>query len=321
MKIPVFATIAHAYGFAISRFLQILGIVWAPLAVAIAVGLLVTPGFMGNHIRIDDVEAIQRNATHVMPLVFIFTLFIRAMIGVGVTELALGKREGLTLVYFSLGASVWRLIGAWLLFILAMVFIYIGLVILTIVIALAGGFALKALALTKGAEAIAIGLLVLFCGLLFFGALVYVMARLTFLIPPVVVNERKIDLARGWELTRGSFWRIFWIGFAIFVPLILVQVAVIVAIYGSDFVQHFADMMRTGIAGHTSEEAMRQQMEVWGTAMRARGLQVWPAMSAFALMFETFAYGLLYGASAFAYREITPAPATPAAAPPASDPE
>lgn len=312
MKIPVFETIAHAYGFATGQFLRVLGIVWAPLVVSIAVGLMAMPGFMGNHIPIDDVEAIQRNATHITPFVWVFSLFIRAMIGVGVTELALGKRTGTTFVYFSLGAPVWRLIGAWLLFILAMIFIYIGLIIFTVIVGVAGGFAVKALALAKGAEIVATAALMLCCVLLFFGALVYVMARLTFLIPPVVVNESKIDLARGWELTRGSFWRIFCIGFAIFVPLIVVQIAVVVAVFGADFLHHFANILHAGLMRQVTEEAMKQQMEAWGVAVRARSLQVWPIMAAFALVFETFAYGLLYGASAFAYREVTPASVPPA---------
>jgi hypothetical protein len=125
----------------------------------------------------------------------------------------------------------------------------------------------------------------------------------------VVVDENKADLARGWILTRGSFWRIFCIGFAIFVPLILVQLAAVVTIFGVDMFHHFADIMRAGITRQIGEDAMRHQMELWGVAVRARSLQVWPFMAAFALVFETFAYGLLYGASAFAYRAVNPPPA------------
>jgi hypothetical protein len=135
------------------------------------------------------------------------------------------------------------------------------------------------------------------------------MARLTFLIPPVVVEENKVDLARGWILTRGSFWRICAIGFAIFIPLILIQGAIVVSVYGLDFFHRFADIMRAGFMRQLSEDAMRQQMDIWGAAVRARGLQVWPFMAAVGLVFETFAYGLLYGASAFAYREVNPTPA------------
>lgn len=309
-KIPVFETIAHAYGFAAGNFLRILGIVWAPLVVSIAVGLMVTPGFLGNHIPVNDIEAIQRQSLRLAPFIFVFSLFIRAMIGVGVTELALGKRTGTTFVYFSVAAPVWRLIGAWLLFALVMILIYIGVIVLVIAIAVGGGLAVKAAALSPGANTIAAGLLALFCIFLFAGALIYTMARLTFLIPPVVVEENKVDLARGWILTRGSFWRICCIGLAIFIPLILVQGTIVVSVYGLDYFHRFAEIMRGGFLRQLSEEAMRQQMDVWGAAVRARGLQVWPFMAAVGLVFETFAYGLLYGASAFAYREVNP-PAPP----------
>jgi hypothetical protein len=307
MKIPVFATVAHAYGFAVSQFLRILGIVWAPLVVSMAVSLMLTPGFAGNHIPIDDVDAIRRNASHFAPFVFIFSLFIRAMIGAGVTELALGKRSGTTLVYFSLAAPVWRLIGAWLLFLLAMIFIYIGLIILTVIVAVVGGIGVHALALSKGADAAAVGLLVVFCFFLFFGALIYVMARITFLIPPVVVNENKIDLARGWELTRGSFWRIFWIGFCIFVPLIVVQGALTVTLYGPGLFEQFFGLLHQGVMRQITQEALEGRIAEWGVAIRAQALQVWPYAAAIGLAIETFACGLLYGASAFAYREITQA--------------
>jgi len=305
-KIPVFETIAHAYGFATRNFLRILGIVWAPLVVSIAVGLMVTPGFFGNHIPVDDIAAIQRQSLRLSPLIFVFSLFIRAMIGVGVTELALGKRTGTTFVYFSVAAPVWRLIGAWLLFALVMIVIYIGLVILVIIVAIGGGLVVKAVTFSSVGHAVAAGLLALICIFLFLGALIYTMARLTFLIPPVVVEENKVDLARGWILTRGSFWRICCIGLAIFIPLILIQGTIVVSVYGLDYFHRFAEIMRGGFLRQLSEDAMRQQMDMWGAAVRARGLQVWPLMAAVGLVFETFAYGLLYGASAFAYREIIP---------------
>jgi hypothetical protein len=231
------------------------------------------------------------------------------MIGVGVTELALGKRSGLTLVYFSLGAPVWRLIGAWLLFILAMILIYIGDIILTVIVAVAGSIGVKSLALPQGGEAIAIGLLVIFCFVLFIGSLVYVMARITFLIPPVVVNENKIDLGRGWELTRGSFWRIFWIGFCIFVPLIVAQVVVTISLYGSGVFTQFFDMMRLAMTQKITEDAMKANMAAWSAGIRAQALLVWPYAAAIGLVIETFACGLMYGASAFAYREVTQTPA------------
>ncbi|HEY7976894.1 MAG TPA: hypothetical protein VID67_01775 [Rhizomicrobium sp.] len=308
-KIPVGETVAHAYGFATGQFLKILGIVWAPLVVSAAVGLMAMPGFLGNHTPLNDLDEIRRQSMRLSPFIFVFSLFIRAMIGVGVTELALGKRTGTTFVYFSVGAPVWRLIGAWLLFLLVIILIYIGLLIVTVAVGVVGGIGVKSLTLATGANNTAIGLLVIACVVIFAGTLFYTMARLTFLIPPVVVDEKQVDLARGWQLTRGSFWRIFAIGLAIFVPLILFQIVIAGIFFGVDFLHQFADIMRGAFHGAT-EAVVQQRMNLWSGAVRARALQVWPYTVVIGIFLETFAYGLLYGAAAFAYRAVNPPPAT-----------
>ncbi|HSM96384.1 MAG TPA: hypothetical protein VLT91_10090 [Rhizomicrobium sp.] len=309
-KIPVFGTIAHAYGFAVTQFFRILGITWAPLAVSIAVSLMLTPGFAGNHMPLNDQDEIARQTLRLLPLSFLVLLVIRSMVAVGVTELALGLRKGPTFVYFSIGAPVWRLFGAWLLFLLVMILIYIGLIILVIVLAVVGGIAIKAAALSHGADMIAIAGLAALCALLFLGALVYVLARLTFLIPPVIVAEKKIDLARGWELTRGNFWRILAIGITLFIPVIVAGCAVFLAVYGTGMIHTMTEIFVLAGRG-ASEAVMQQHIDAMSEAMRAKGLALWPVTAAANLLVETFLFGLLYGASAFAYRALTPGPAAP----------
>src|ERR1700744_3356720 len=120
-KIPVGETIAHAYGFAFREFPKLFGIVWAPLAVSIAVGLMLTPGFFGNHVDPGDQDAIARFSGRMLPISLFILLPIRAMIATGVSEQALGMRAGTTFVYFSLGASIWRFIASWLLVMVAMI--------------------------------------------------------------------------------------------------------------------------------------------------------------------------------------------------------
>jgi len=306
-KIPVFGTIAHAYNFAITQFVRIFGITWAPLAVSIALGLMLTPGFAGNHMPIDDKEEIARQTLRLLPFTFLITLVIRAMIAVGVTELALGLRKGATFVYFSVGLPVWRLFGAWILFFLLMIVIYIALIILVIVVAIVGAIAIKSAALSQGATGVAAVALGVSCGLLFLGALVYVMARLTFLIPPVVVAEKKIDLARGWQLTAGNFWRILAIGIVLFIPLIAFGCAIFVAVYGMDLIHTMTDVFVLAAQG-AKQAVIQQRVDTLSEAMRAKSLVIWPYMAAANLLLETFAFGLLYGASAFAYRAVTPSP-------------
>ncbi|HEY5337577.1 MAG TPA: hypothetical protein VIJ85_05190 [Rhizomicrobium sp.] len=309
-KIPVGETVAHAYGFAFRHFVKLLGVTWAPLVVAIALGLMVTPGFFGNHLSPTDHDAIARQTLKLFPFLFVVSLVIRAMIATGVTELALGQHTGPSFVYFSLGAAVWRFIGAWLLFMLVMLLVYIGLVILMVIALVGGGFALKAVTLAPGMSQILVGVLVLACFLIFFGALMFIAARLTFLIPPVVVVEKKVDLARGWQLTHGNFWRIFIIGAAIFIPLIVVQCVFLFAIYGTGVLPQFGDVFRL-ITHHATQAVIQQRVNALAEQMRAVTLAVWPYTSVASVLIETLAYGLMYGACAFAYRALVPVSGAP----------
>jgi hypothetical protein len=305
-KIRVGETIAHAYGFAFREFPKLLGIVWAPLAVSIAVGLMMTPGFFGNHIDPADQDAMMRYNGQMLPLSLLILLPIRAMIATGVTEQALGMRAGTTFVYFSVGLSIWRFLASWLLVIVAMIVLLIGTAIAGGILVALGGVVLGQV--LHGASAQIVGGLALIAFVLFFyAATILLVVRLTFFIPPVVVAERKIDLARVWQLSHGNFWRIFVIGLALFIPLTAVSAAMAIAIYGVDMVHRIFDIF--ALAAHGAQQtAMQEKMQAWAEAMRTRGLAVWPYTSAFGLIFDTFTYGLLYGASAFAYREVQPSP-------------
>jgi hypothetical protein len=305
-KIPVGETIAHAYGFAVREFPKLLGIVWAPLAVSIAVGLMMTPGFIGNHIDPNDHDAITRFSMQMLPLSVLILLPIRAMIATGVTEQALGMRQGVTFVYFSVGPAIWRFIASWLLVIVAMIILLVGTAIAGGLLFAVGGFALGNI--LHGATAEIVGLLgALVFVLFFYAAAIYLAIRLTFFIPPVVVAEKKIDLARVWQLSHGNFWRIFAVALALVIPMIAITLVVMIAIYGPTTLFHIFGIFSLAIHG-AQENAIQAQIQAWGEAMRARGLVMWPYNAVFGLLFGTFTYGLLYSASAFAYRAVLTSP-------------
>jgi hypothetical protein len=301
-KIPVFETIAHAYGFAISQFLKILGIAWAPLVVSIAFGLMITPGFFGNHIDPSDQDAMQRLSMQMVPLSLLILLPIRAMIATGVTELALGMRSGTTFVYFSLGASIWRFIGSWLLVIIAMIVLVVGFAIVLGITLGVGGAALSSMAGTNATMiGGVVGVLVTFIVLFLY---LYLIVRLTFFIAPVVVAEHKIDLARVWQLSHGNFWRIFLVGLGIVLPIIIVAFAMVYFVFGNE-ISHLLEIFREGFKTK-NDTVLQTQMQAWSETIRVRQLAIWPYAAVFNLIFATFSYGLMYGASAFAYRAIQP---------------
>jgi hypothetical protein len=307
VKIPVGETIAHSYNFAFGHFLRLLGITWAPLVVLIAYSLMITPGFLGNTIPLNDKQEIVRQSLRLLPFSLIIALFIRAMIANGVTGLALGDRPGATFVYFSVGLGVWRFVGAWLLVLLVMVVLIIGLCIALAIGFTVGGVAFAALAHGSVAAA-GVGAIALFLFLLaFYAAIIYIAVRLTFLLPPVVVAEQKIDLARGWQLTKGNFWRIFIIGLAVFIPMIFISGVIFVFAYGTGFFVGMLDIIQLGLH-QAKEEVIQQRLDAISGQMREQALRVWPYSALAGLITETIGYGLAYGASAFAYREITATP-------------
>ena len=302
-KIPVGATIAHAYSFAFGQFLRVLGIVWAPLLVSIAFALLITPGFLGNHIDVADKEEIARQSMKLLPLSLVVTIIIRAMIATGVTEFALGQRTGLTLVYFSLGASVWRFVGAWLLVILVMFLLMLGGALVIGILAAVGGIALGAAG--HGTIGAWFGLFIGVVAIAYYFALIYAAVRLTFFIPPVIVAEKKIDLARGWQLARGNFWRIFIVGLVIFLPLIIVGCVLFWTLYGAVFFAAFKEIF-TMAMNHAKPEAIQAVADKLEISMRETALRVWPYTAVTGLILGTLGYGLGYGACAFAYKAVTP---------------
>jgi hypothetical protein len=303
-KIPVGQTIAQAYGFAIREFPKILGVTWAPLAVAIALGLMITPGFIGNHINPNDEDAMTRFSMQMAPVLVLILLPIRAMIATGVTELALGMRQGVTFVYFSVGMSIWRFIASWILVVVAMVVLLVATAIVGGILIVLGGMALGHV--LHGANAEISGVLAAAAFLLFsYGVAIFLAARLTFFIPAVVVAERKIDLARVWQLSHGNFWRIFLIALAIVIPVAVILAVELIAMYGADAVLHFFSLFASATHG-ASASAVQAQFQAWSETVREKSLAVWPCNAVFQLLFGTLTYGLFYGASAFAYRAIAP---------------
>ncbi len=121
------------------------------------------------------------------------------MVTVSLQKKALGNMPAPTFCYFSMGAPVWRMIGATFLALLA----YIVIVIVTI-----GITAALAVAATKfgphfgEAIAVILGIIASFWA-------IYAAVRLFFFLPAVVVAEEQIGLVRAWELGGGNFWRIF----------------------------------------------------------------------------------------------------------------
>jgi hypothetical protein len=220
VKIPVGRTIERAYGFAFSNFLNIVGIAWFPIVAFVLVlfglGFAMAPtiGPMLQGVQSNGVDPSKIGGIiGFFVLVVLLGLVLISMIRVGILRQALGKHEGGVFFYFSLGAPVWRMIGALLLAGIVVTLIALGLLAIGAVISAIAG----SIPSTAGAVAVRtvtfIGCVCLF---------IYILVRLVYLLPAVVVAEDTIGLGRAWELSAGNFWRIFVVWLSTYLPLVIV---------------------------------------------------------------------------------------------------
>ncbi|HEY4113081.1 MAG TPA: hypothetical protein VGM17_03385 [Rhizomicrobium sp.] len=285
-KLPVGRTIAFAYRFTFTHLGTIIGLVWIPL-VLIAVLRFLPYAFGGNpDAAPENLTEEGRRALEAIGSTLLIAL-LYSMAYVPVIRQALGLREGPAMVHFALGPPEFRLFGAILLFALV-------LICMAFAMAIAGtlfGGLVNAAAGKPSLIAFvaALSIIIMFCAMLF------IALRLGFLLVPVTVAEQQISLGRSWSLTRGNFWRILGVILATTLPILLVDLAIVVAIVGP---QQFFAPFPVGDA-QTMNAAMSQRLAPLGQHM--------PLYLGLRLIVEPFMIGLNLGACAAAYRALAPA--------------
>ena len=299
MKIAVGRAFEDAYGFAFKRFFSVLGTVWLPyLVLVIVFGLFFARFFMnfapiwlhalqsGGRPDPDEVRRIVFGATSLlafMPLLLLLALFIRAMVYVGLLELALGTRKGPVIAYWSFGAPVWRLFGA---SILAFVILW---VIAAVIIGACAAIWYAVANVEQAALIRTITVIVAIC--LFF----YSLLRLFFFLAPVVVAEGHMGFGRSWQLGSGNVLRIIVTVLGVFIPAFIGFAIVSGAVRFATLAPALSQM-----GDNTTPQQMWQIMTHQGLAyiVVAILLQV---------IYSVIMFGLAAGLMASAYRSVVPA--------------
>jgi hypothetical protein len=286
-KIPVGATIASAFGFAFGGFFNLLRLMWLPLVIVLACSYAVLPMLAG---------AVQGMATNPLaflsaaPLFLAFyavALVLMFMQITAIAQSALGLETGSRWFYFSLAAPMWRLAGAAVLATLIIAAAYVIVFLGGIVAGIVG----RMLATPAVAIMIAGGVVtVLFC------ALIYVMLRLTFLLTPVVIAERRIGIGRSWTLGKGNFWRMFAVLLVIFLPFLVIEFAAMGWLLGG----------LPPIHPGAPPAAATAAFVAWETGMFQRMRDFWYFVYPASAIFSILLYGSFVGAQCFAYRALMP---------------
>ncbi|HUO97978.1 MAG TPA: hypothetical protein VMU01_04885 [Rhizomicrobium sp.] len=292
-KIPVGQTIAETYRFTFAGVERVIGVIWLPILILTVGGYFVMGPYLTAESALLEGDISQFGPAAASMFAFeIVSLIMLGVIGVAITREVLNPLQRPLFLRFGLGGAELRLAGAFVgLFVLTFVF-----VIICVVIAAVAGSALgAALPATPGLNgvqrALGVGGLV---GLCLLPVLFYLFVRLSFLVAPSVTMEGKFGIERSWELTKGNFWRIFVIGVATFLPLVLVTVVIELMILGPDYFQFTPAMLadKAAQARHSAEQI----------GIVAHKL---PYLMGLSFVLAPFSYGLMFSAPAFAWRALT----------------
>jgi hypothetical protein len=282
-KVPVERAIADGYGFAFRNFLSLLGIIWLPylvfLLVSFALVWLIAPDLPRMIVMQDfDLPAVMKLGRLAL-LIGVLGFITGCMVTVGVQRRAQGLHPRAVWFWFSLGAPVWRMAGA---FFLAAIVIFL-IALLTAGVGTAIWFGANRL----GGAAWFIHVLDVCAGAAF---LIYVMVGLLFFLPAIVVAEGLIGLERSWILGGHNFWRILIVSLAIMLPVTIAFHILSWAIFGP-----FASL-RMG-AGLSAREMLRAVILNFG------------AIGPFAILFQILErivlIGVTNGAVASAYFAVS----------------
>ncbi len=287
-KIPVGETVSGAYNFAFAHILSVLGVFWLPyllFAAIVAAAVHFLAPDLPNQILHGPYDlSLAMSFRRISGIIILFGLIASAMVTVGLQRKALGLHPGPVFFYFSLGAPVWLLIGAYILAILVIIFV----VALTIGLCVAIWFGAGNIGSPVAAGLVrAVAIIVGACWV------IYLEVRLLFFLPAVVVAENSIGLGRSWVLAGGNFWRIIGVLFVIFVPVAIGFGMVSNALIGPFIPMGF--FMHPPADPHLFITTMMQQFRVIG-----------PLYIVLALVERVVFWGLGNGAIATAYRHVVP---------------
>jgi hypothetical protein len=295
-KFSISEAIRHGYRFGVQGYPDLLRILWLPAMLAAAASY-----FSGNQMTLF----VQGLRTHdfsrlSMPWPLLLAITVCAFIFgnmqiTGAYQLALGRIEarGRFFHFPLLERALWRVIGAFLLLILAMAGLALSYALAMLLVGLLFnlGFhaahmsdaGIKAVTAWDAALAFTIG----YCGFIFCAV------RFGFLLFPATIAEEKIGLFRAWTLSHGNFWRMFVTALAAALPVILAEAAVLA----------WLGVFKIPPPGTTPEQARVMQAAAEAAA-DAKMHDQWYIFYPVIALAMILTYGVIAGAQAFAYRAL-----------------
>ncbi len=294
-KIPLEPVIIGSYKFLSQNIISIIGTLWFPVLVffavvgAFAYGIVPHNWLHGDFTPVADPGAFIRERLPVIlsavPCIILTMAIAGAMIQVGILRHALGEKTKPTYIFFSLGARVWRMIVAVLLCVVVYVCLVLAVIAAVIVVNLA-------MAVIPNMPHILIALVRAVLVIIGIGCVLYVMVRLSFFLPAVVVAENKVGVRRAWKLGKGNVWRILAVVLVVTVPAVIIGELLI-------YITAFSTIF-SAAALHPEPQTPEQAINFMKTF-----LPVLPVLGCVYLALVVALTGLKLGAIGKAYKAVT----------------
>jgi hypothetical protein len=234
-RVPVGSSIAHAYVFLLQNLTNVIGTAWLP-ALIYGTGFFLFLQHSHDWMpaeRQDLASIVLSSCTAILAVAF--TLIIRAVIGISLTQEALGVRKDFTLAHFVIGPRELRLFFAYVRFYILAALLYVGVIAVSVGAMYVAQHYGAALApnIRPGGFPLAVLGAVLVSMVLFVWYLLE-MLRLFFLLAAVASAEHHAKLARAWDITRHSAFRVLGVYIGMFLPLALASAVSLYFLVGPD---------------------------------------------------------------------------------------
>lgn len=290
-KIPVGQTIRFAYAFTFGEIGTVIGLIWIPTLINAVATFFVLRSYYGTLIESFESSMPPSGSGLGWPLLLAFlTILLLAMIAVAVTQQAMGLRQGPAFARISLGSPEWRAFGGffglYMLFVLfiAVFAILFGVARVATTNAVQSNPGLAGLVAAVTALAVLVGICVV----------IYLVVRLSFLLVPSVIDGGEFGLSRSWLLTKGNVGRIVVVGLATLAPILVILAVAQLVLLGPGY--FIPDLQNAGDAA-ASIRGMVTKMRTMRENM--------PILIGLSFVVSPLLYGLMFSASAFAYRSLS----------------
>lgn len=243
-KVPVFSTVSKAYGFVLGDFGTVFLIAWLPLLAVTAFNIQ----FGREAIEMAMAGGLSPEAAQGSPMNLLSSV-LGAVAGIMVTIALLrvvifGQRPG-GVFYLWFGMTELKLLGAYVLLIVAFI---AAIIAVGIVLGIAGA--------AGGGPAVGMLVLVLMLGLL------WAMLRLS-ILPATVAAENTMGVERTWALTAGNALRLFFVFLLVYIPFGIAAIVLLGMVLGGSL-PPLPDIMAlsAGAEGGNAQQAAQMQQAV-----------------------------------------------------------